>query len=1246
MSNLTILTLNVRGLGSHNKHKLVYQFLRKHKVDVAMLQETHITDKNIDLVTNEWGGIWLNSPGTSNARGVSILINRKLKNSSEINNVKTDQSGCIIMSQLKIEEREFFLCNIYGTNEDRPEQFDPLVANLQKYPVNNIVIGGDFNFVMDSTFDSLNRAISQEKSLSALNKITNETELSDIWRIRNPEIKRYTWYKTKLTRIFSRLDWILTNNELQSCVNTCEIVSCTLTDHSGVKLELSFEDMKQGPGVWKLNNLHLNSPEFKRLIKSTIERTEIEANHCDPFEKWEHIKSECIRSCKQFSKRTAKTSKQRGEELDKVLKILKEDLTQEGPSEFIKDVELAIEKIETEITEREQKKVNSAIFRSKAKYTLEGEKGTKYFFSLEKRKYYTKNMRALYDKTGRIVTGQKSILSELNRFYKELYTANKEVVFNLHPTDSERILSQAESKSLEHNITIEEIQKVLYQMPNNKCPGIDGLTKEFYVTFFEQLGPILLSTYNHAFKVQIMNPTARKGLISLLPKKGKNLLEPKSWHALTMLCIDFKILSKTMAERLKQVLPLIISKDQCGFMKGKQISECLRKNYENIHYTKRNKIPALIMSIDFYKCFDLIEYSAIEGSLKYFNFGKNFIRWVMLFFKEFTVQTQNMGFVSQPFYKTRSVNQDCNISPFIFLLCGEIMNRKLKENPKIQGIKIGKQETKSLVSQFADDTALFLKFEQITLEEVIKTFSHIEGNTGLTISYEKTQIYRIGSLANSDTKLYTNKPIIWTNKPFTLLRIEVDNAESTQNNYDKVICSLEDTVETWGKRKLTLTGKSLIVNTLCESLFVYKFSVLKDMSQNCMEKVEGILKKYLWGNKKARIAMGTLQCSKKSGGLRLFDIRKKQKAMKISWIPKILYNPFFKKRFFENIQLPQNAFIFESILKTKDVGTYCSRKEFWGQVFHYWCEYSHINVTAKEEVLKQNIWFNSYIRTCNKPLDLPKWYKKGVIKIEQIWEDNDFIKITDTSDKYQIKTNWLEYESLKKAIPREWIEILRHHQVNDEEYLTKLERLENTNKVTGSVYKELIINENMLCKYSQKWEKEYELIIDYDEYAKAFNKINRMTESVKRRDFQYRLLLNKIPTGVELCKWKLIDTPNCTFCNNVAEDLKHLLIECRFVSRLWKWYCELVGTDIEVINLINLVYNKVHNKYEHVQNTILLTIKQYIYRKRCFQKKPSINELRKEIQTLYYIEKYSYNCKLKSHAFTKKWSSVNLLLLF
>ena len=316
--------------------------------------------------------------------------------------------------------------------------------------------------------------------------------------------------------------------------------------------------------------------------------------------------------------------------------------------------------------------------------------------------------------------------------YLWLYACSTRITLHdITPESDEVLLTLDQKLELEQDISIMELKEALLSMKDNKCPGCDGLPKEFYIQFFDILIDHLISMYHHATNTGRLSHSARTGLISLIPKKEDTTIL-KNWHPLTLLNLDYKILSKCLARRMKTVLPSMIAEHVTGFMQGRHISENLRKTLDVIQYTKRNKIPAVIMSIDFEKCFDKIEHNAIIGALRSFNFGDKFIQWSKLFLTDFTVATQNFGFVSQPIAKTRGQNQGCCISPFYYLLCGEILSRKISQNPNIKGIPMG-DEILHLLSQFTDDTALYLQYDKLTIESQHScTLRHIPDSLSTT----------------------------------------------------------------------------------------------------------------------------------------------------------------------------------------------------------------------------------------------------------------------------------------------------------------------------------------------------------------------------------------------------------------------------------------------------------------------------------------------------------------------------------
>ena len=128
---------------------------------------------------------------------------------------------------------------------------------------------------------------------------------------------------------------------------------------------------------------------------------------------------------------------------------------------------------------------------------------------------------------------------------------------------------------LDRDITLNEIHEAAKSMHKSKAPGLDGLTLEFYLNFFDKLGPILMELYTKCIKCGILNRSARHGLITLIPKKGKNPKIIKNLRPLTLLNIEYKILARTMALRMKGIINDIIGDHQTGFLEGRQLQSNL-----------------------------------------------------------------------------------------------------------------------------------------------------------------------------------------------------------------------------------------------------------------------------------------------------------------------------------------------------------------------------------------------------------------------------------------------------------------------------------------------------------------------------------------------------------------------------------------------------------------------------------------------------------------------------------------------
>ena len=106
-------------------------------------------------------------------------------------------------------------------------------------------------------------------------------------------------------------------------------------------------------------------------------------------------------------------------------------------------------------------------------------------------------------------------------------------------------------------LTLQELTAAVQQMSVGKSPGLDGLPAEFYRNFHGVFGPDPLEVYQKAFGVHMLPSNCRRAVLSLVPKKG-DLGLLKNWRPVSLLCLDYNILSRCLANRLKLVLDSIV----------------------------------------------------------------------------------------------------------------------------------------------------------------------------------------------------------------------------------------------------------------------------------------------------------------------------------------------------------------------------------------------------------------------------------------------------------------------------------------------------------------------------------------------------------------------------------------------------------------------------------------------------------------------------------------------------------------
>ena len=180
------------------------------------------------------------------------------------------------------------------------------------------------------------------------------------------------------------------------------------------------------------------------------------------------------------------------------------------------------------------------------------------------------------------------ILRELKSFYSSLYRKRSlktedeclEYLGNINtPKLQDNDIERCEGK-----LTLKECWEALNSMKNNKSPGNDSFTKEFYVCFFGGFRLNLVKTLNYSYDEGELSSSQKQAVITLIEKKDKDKRYIRNWRLISLLNVDLKIASKALALRIKPVLKNVICHDQTAYIKDRYTGESIRLVQDIIEY--------------------------------------------------------------------------------------------------------------------------------------------------------------------------------------------------------------------------------------------------------------------------------------------------------------------------------------------------------------------------------------------------------------------------------------------------------------------------------------------------------------------------------------------------------------------------------------------------------------------------------------------------------------------------------------
>jgi len=215
-----------------------------------------------------------------------------------------------------------------------------------------------------------------------------------------------------------------------------------------------------------------------------------------------------------------------------------------------------------------------------------------------------------------------------------------------------------------------------------------------------------------------------RAVLTLLPKKG-DLQEIKNWRPVSLLCTDYKLLSKVLAMRLKKVMENIIHVDQTYCIPNRLISDNIFLIRDVLDLSNSLGCEICLISIDQEKAFDRVEHKYLWQTLNAFGFSSGLINMIRVLYSDIESILKINGGLNAPFKVHRGVRQGCSLSGMLYSLAIEPLLHKLRNS--LSGITLPGCETVFKLSAYADDVVVFVKKQDDidTLVENINVFGEL-----------------------------------------------------------------------------------------------------------------------------------------------------------------------------------------------------------------------------------------------------------------------------------------------------------------------------------------------------------------------------------------------------------------------------------------------------------------------------------------------------------------------------------------
>lgn len=806
------------------------RYLRCTGAKIAFISETRCGLKKAELRTKKLS--LCNSclvPSRGKSGGLWLIWDRDVK-------LKVlQQSPNLIAAQIteQAQNSDWFLIAVYGDpkRKDNPAIWSEIESFLSQDA--SVLVIGDFNAIISAT-----EKWGGQESLSSPNKAfrswVNQSGLIDLGHI-GPA---YTWsnYQQGHANISERLDrglaslpWTL-HNPAAAVFHLPRFNS----DHLPILIRPKQPPKKHKP-TFRVENWWASREGFKEVCVAAAQQGGSD---------WSKVRD----SFQQLVHDWGGNSKNPDTMLKEVEAQMLQLLSQ-NPDLISREVEKNLQ----EEHERCLRMHEQYWFqRSRVNFATMGDRNSKFYHASAVTRGRRNLIGSLLQPNGEWLTKECDIKRAFISHFKAIFSAGPRLTVQAcYPPQLLLSLPRVQEHTasiLDSIPSAHEIFAAVMTLGPNKAPGSDGINAKLIQENWSEFGPAVISEVLLFFQTGAMKPEIARTNMVLIPKS----LEANtvgSFRPISICNFIYKVISKVLAIRLKPLMRMCVSRSQCAFLPGRDITENIILLREILHSFKQKhyKRPEFCLKVDLSKAFDRMNWDFLTEMLTLYGFPTRFTGWVMSCVKSAQFSLVFNGRSDGFFKPTCGLRQGCALSPYLFILGMDLLSRHLRHLLSanlLTGIKPAPSAAPLTDCLYADDLLIFgaaTETEALRIRDALCSFASVssqqvgpdKSTIWFSVATPQTEIAHLSNLLgvpiNNESPRYLGAPIA-----------------DGRSSHDFLIESFSARLSAWKGHTLSPAGRLVLIKSTLQSIPVFYMSTSK-IPTKVIKSLTAIMRGFFWG---------------------------------------------------------------------------------------------------------------------------------------------------------------------------------------------------------------------------------------------------------------------------------------------------------------------------------------------------------------------------------------------------------------